>query len=105
MFNRKEFNEKIQKEYKEFKTKILGLSKEEIYERSLEIVFKTHLSNYLQNEEIVDDITVENFNKIDNLTLDALYSLYLNLDNLYYFDDMCDDLLEEFNSDCFDDED
>ena len=102
---RKDFNERIQKEYDEFKTKIIELSKEEIFEKSFEIDFKCYITNYLQNEGIVEDETIDNLSSIEGSILDELYELYLDSDGSYTYDEMCEELLEEFNGDFFEDED
>lgn len=98
---RKNFNERIQKEYEEFKEKTLELSKEELFEKSFEIDFKTYLTNYLQTEELVEDEVVENLLIIEDSIIDELYELYLITDRLYFYDEVCEELLEEFNDDYF----
>lgn len=101
---RKNFNERIQKEYEEFKEKTLELSKEELFEKSFEIDFKTYLTNYLQTEEFVEDEIIEKLLSIEGFIIDELYELYLNTDGLYIYDEMCEELLEEFNDDYFDED-
>ncbi len=102
---RNEFNEKIQKELEDFKTQTLELSKEEILEKAFEIDFKIYLANYLQTEDVVEDETIENLSNIEGSVLDELYDLYLNTDGSYTYDEMCEELLEEFNGEYFEDED
>lgn len=101
---RKNFNERIQKEYEEFKEKTLELSKEELFEKSFEIDFKTYLTNYLQTEEFVEDEIIKKLLSIEGFIIDELYELYLNTDGLYIYDEMCEELLEEFNDDYFDED-
>lgn len=101
---RKNFNERIQKEYEEFKEKTLELSKEALFEKSFEIDFKTYLTNYLQTEEFVEDEIIKKLLSIEGFIIDELYELYLNTDGLYIYDEMCEELLEEFNDDYFDED-
>ncbi len=92
------FNEKIQKDYEEFKKKTLELSKEEIFEKGFEIDFKTYMTEYLQNEDSdVEEKTIENLSQIEGSTLDVLFDIYLNNDSYYTYDDMCEEILEIFD--------
>jgi len=50
-----EFNNRIQKEFEEFKESTLKLTKEEIFENGFEISLKTYLTLHLQDEEITDN--------------------------------------------------
>ncbi len=59
----------------------------------------------MQNEKIVEDETIDNLSSIERSILDELYELYLDSDGSYTYDEMCEELLEEFNGDFFEDED
>lgn len=97
--NRNEFNERIQKEYDEFKTKILELTKEEIIDKSFEIDFKTYFTSYLQldNSDILEE-TIENLNSVEGSILDTLFNIYISNDTYYTYEDMCEEVLEIFDS-------
>lgn len=102
--NKNEFNTRIQKDYDEFKNKIIGLSKEEIFEKAFEIDFKTYLSSYLQTDDILENSVIENISTIEGSILDELYTLYLNIDGSYTYDDMCEELINDFNGMFVDDD-
>ena len=102
---RNEFNERIQKEYDEFKESTLKLAPEEIFEKAFEIDFKTYFTSYLQLEESdISDETIENLNSIEGSILDALFEIYLNNDTYYTYGDMCEEILEVFDSEFYGDE-
>lgn len=96
---RKEFYERIQKEFEEFKTHMITLSPEELFERGFETDFYTYMTSYLlDSEEYISDETIENLSVIEGSVLDYLYDLYLNNDGTYTYDDLCDDILETYNA-------
>jgi len=95
---RKEFYERIQKEFEEFKTRMITLSPEELFERGFETDFYTYMTSYLlDSEEYISDETIENLCQIEGSVLDYLYDLYLNNDGTYTYDDLCEDILETYN--------
>ena len=95
MFNRKEFNQKIQQEFEDYREFILELSGEEVFELAFEINFKTILTEYLISDNVVSDEIAEKLNKIDYDVLDFLFDVYMSSDIHYEFD-FVDEVLEEF---------
>lgn len=103
---RKEFNERIQKEYDEFKAYMLTLPKEEIFNAGFEIDLKSYLASYLQSEDSpIKQSTIDNLASIDGNVLDYLLDIYLNSDTYYTYDDLCEEILEIFDSEFYDDRD
>lgn len=101
--DRKQLIEKINIEYDEFKANTLNLAKEEIFERSYEIDFKTNLKEYLTNDDTeISDTVLENLSLIDGSILDELYGVYVESDTYYTFDDICEEILGYFE-DSYDD--
>lgn len=101
--DRKQLIEKINIEYDEFKANTLNLTKEEIFERSYEIDFKTNLKEYLTNDDTeISDTVLENLSLIDGSILDELYGVYIESDTYYTFDDICEEILGYFE-DSYDD--
>lgn len=101
--DRKQLIEKINIEYDEFKANTLNLAKEEIFERSYEIDFKTNLKEYLTNDDTeISDTVLENLSLIDGSILDELYGVYIESDTYYTFDDICEEILGYFE-DSYDD--
>lgn len=101
---RKEFNERIQKEYEDFKERTLELTKEEIFDKGFEIDFKTYMTEYLQNEDgIIEDKTINNLSKFEGLILEEMFNIYLNNDSYYTYEDMCEEILEIFDEENTDD--
>lgn len=95
--DRKQLIEKINIEYDEFKANTLNLTKEEIFERSYEIDFKTNLKEYLTNDDTeISDTVLENLSLIDGSILDELYGVYIESDTYYTFDDICEEILGYF---------
>lgn len=95
--DRKQLIEKINIEYDEFKANTLNLAKEEIFERSYEIDFKTNLKEYLTNDDTeISDTVLENLSLIDGSILDELYGVYIESDTYYTFDDICEEILGYF---------
>lgn len=95
--DRKQLIEKINIEYDEFKANTLNLTKEEIFERSYEIDFKTNLKEYLTNDDNeISDTVLENLSLIDGSILDELYGVYVESDTYYTFDDICEEILGYF---------
>lgn len=95
--DRKQLIEKINIEYDEFKANTLNLTKEEIFERSYEIDFKTNLKEYLTNDDTeISDTVLENLSLIDGSILDELYGVYVESDTYYTFDDICEEILGYF---------
>lgn len=95
--DRKQLIEKINIEYDEFKTNTLNLTKEEIFEKSCEIDFKTNLKEYLTNDDTeIGDTALENLSLIDGSILDELYGVYIESDTYYTYDDICEEILGYF---------
>lgn len=95
--DRKQLIEKINIEYDEFKANTLNLTKEEIFNRSAEIDFKTNLKEYLTNDDNeISDTVLENLSLIDGSILDELYGVYVESDTYYTFDDICEEILGYF---------
>jgi len=101
MFNRKEFNERIQKDFEKFKNSTLELNKELIFERGFEIDFKTYMAEYLQNDEITYDELCESLSLIEGSILDELFMIYLNNDSYYTYEDLCEDVLDIFQNNTY----
>lgn len=100
---RNELKQKINEEYEEFKSHILNLTKEEIFERNYEIDFKTNMKEYLLNDDNeISDTVLENLSLIDGSILDELYGVYVESDTYYTFDDICEEILGYFE-DSYDD--
>ena len=98
--DRKQLIEKINIEYNEFKANTLSLTKEEIFERSYEIDFKTNLKEYLTNDDTeISDTVLENLSLIDGSILDELYGVYIESDTYYTYDDICEEIVELFDTD------
>lgn len=102
---RQTLNERIQKDYEDFKARTLELSKEEIFDAGFEIDFKTYFTEYLQNDanELSDKI-INNLLAIDGSILDELFILYLDNDTYYTYDDMCEEIIGFYEYDDEDDE-
>jgi len=84
---RKEFNNRIQKEFEEFKESTLEQTKEEIFDNSFENSLKTYLTMHLQDEKITDNEVAEKLSLIEGNILDKLIDCYINNDGeLSYFD-------------------
>ena len=87
--DRKQLVEKINIEYDEFKANTLNLTKEEIFNRSAEIDFKTNMKEYLTNDDNeISDTVLENLSLIDGSILDELYSVYIESDTYYIFEEI-----------------
>lgn len=103
---RKELIQKINEEYEVFKKYILDLSKEEIFDRSVEIDFKNNVKEFLTNEDNeISDTALKNLSLIDGSILDELYSVYIESDTYYTYDDICEEIIELFDIDYSDSED
>lgn len=97
---RKELIQKINEEYEVFRKYILDLSKEEIFDRSVEIDFKNNVKEFLTNEDNeIGDTVLENLSLIDGSILDELYSVYIESDTYYTYDDICEEIVELFDAD------
>lgn len=97
---RKELIQKINKEYEVFKNYILGQPKEEIFNRSAEIDFKTNIKEYLTNDDTeIGDTALENLSLIEGSILDDLYGVYIESDTYYTYDDICEEIVELFDTD------
>ena len=92
---RNELKQKINEEYEVFKNYILEQPKEEIFNRSAEIDFKTNIKEYLTN----DDTALENLSLIDGSIIDELYGVYIESDTYYTYDDICEEVVELFDTD------
>lgn len=95
---RKEFNERIQKDFEQFKASILELPNEKIFEKGFEIDFKSNMTEYLQNDELVENEFCESLSKIDGSVLDVLFNIYLNNDTYYTYEDLCEEIVEIYDS-------
>lgn len=103
---RKELIQKINEEYEVFRKYILDLSKEEIFDRSVEIDFKNNVKEFLTNEDNeISDTTLKNLSLIDGSILDELYGVYIESDTYYTYDDICEEIIELFDIDYSDSED
>lgn len=97
--NRNEFNERIQNEFEKFRITTLNLTNEEIFEKSFEINFKTEMTEYLQNDDKVDNLTSANLELIEGSILDELFEIYLSNDTDYTDEDLFEKIIEiYFNS-------
>lgn len=92
-----EFIERINNEYESFKRDLLNKTKEEIFDSSYEIEFKTNMREYLLNEdnETSDDI-IKNLFEIDGSILDALFDIYLHCDTYYTFNDIGEEVIDYY---------
>lgn len=103
---RKELIQKINEEYEVFRKYILDLSKEEIFDRSVEIDFKNNVKEFLTNEDNeISDTALKNLSLIDGSILDELYGVYIESDTYYTYDDICEEIIELFDIDYSDSED
>lgn len=97
---RNELKQKINEEYEVFKNYILEQPKEEIFNRSAEIDFKTNIKEYLTNDDTeIGDTALENISLIDGSILDELYGVYIESDTYYTYDDICEEIVELFDTD------
>lgn len=98
MFNRKEFNERITKEYDEFVNEILKLDSKEVFDKSFEISFKKTAENILTDIYLIKDEIAEQINEIDSNILNLLFELYDDEEGAYILDDIVQEIVEEFLS-------
>lgn len=97
---RNELKQKINEEYEVFKNYILEKPKEEIFNRSAEIDFKTNIKEYLTNDDTeIGETALENLSLIDGSILDELYGVYIESDTYYTYDDICEEIVELFDTD------
>ena len=97
---RNELKQKINEEYEVFKNYILEQPKEEIFNRSAEIDFKTNIKEYLTNDDTeIGDTALENLSLINGSILDELYGVYIESDTYYTYDDICEEIVELFDTD------
>jgi hypothetical protein len=97
---RNELKQKINEEYEVFKNYILEQPKEEIFNRSAEIDFKTNIKEYLTNDDTeIGETALENLSLIDGSILDELYGVYIESDTYYIYDDICEEIVELFDTD------
>lgn len=97
---RNELKQRINEEYEVFKNYILEQPKEEIFNRSAEIDFKTNIKEYLTNDDTeIGDTALENLSIIDGSILDELYGVYIESDTYYTYDDICEEIVELFDTD------
>ncbi len=97
---RNELKQKINEEYEVFKNYILEQPKEEIFNRSAEIDFKTNIKEYLTNDDTeIGDTALENLSLIDGSIIDELYGVYIESDTYYTYDDICEEVVELFDTD------
>lgn len=93
MFNRKEFNERIQQEFEDLRELASHLDGEEVFDMAFEINFKRDMAEYLVDEESTSNERAEKLNNIDYEILDFAFEIFLNLDINYNID-----AIEEFVS-------
>lgn len=97
---RNELKQKINEEYEVFKNYILKQPKEEIFNRSAEIDFKTNIKEYLTNDDTeIGETALENLSLVDGSILDELYGVYIESDTYYTYDDICEEIVELFDTD------
>lgn len=97
---RNELKQKINEEYEVFKNYILEQPKEKIFNRSAEIDFKTNIKEYLTNDDTeIGETALENLSLIDGSILDELYGVYIESDTYYTYDDICEEIVELFDTD------
>lgn len=97
---RNELKQKINEEYEVFKNYILEQPKEEIFNRSAEIDFKTNIKEYLTNDDTeIGETALENLSLLDGSILDELYGVYIESDTYYTYDDICEEIVELFDTD------
>ena len=97
---RNELKQRINEEYEVFKNYILEQPKEEIFNRSAEIDFKTNIKEYLTNDDTeIGETALENLSLIDGSILDELYGVYIESDTYYTYDDICEEIVELFDTD------
>lgn len=96
---RNELKQKINEEYEVFKNYILEQPKEEIFNRSAEIDFKTNIKEYLTNDDTeIGETALENLSLVDGSILDELYGVYIESDTYYTYDDICEEIVELFDT-------
>ena len=97
---RNELKQKINEEYEVFKNYIFEQPKEEIFNRSAEIDFKTNIKEYLTNDDTeIGETALENLSLIDGSILNELYGVYIESDTYYTYDDICEEIVELFDTD------
>lgn len=96
MFNRKEFNERITKEYDEFVNETLQLDSKEIFEKSFEISFKKTMTTSLTDDYFVEDETAEQIDDIKSNVLNLLFELYDDDEGVFILDDIIQEVIEDF---------
>lgn len=97
---RNELKQRINEEYEVFKNYILEQPKEEIFNRSAEIDFKTNIKEYLTNDDTeIGETALENLSLVDGSILDELYGVYIESDTYYTYDDICEEIVELFDTD------
>lgn len=96
MFNRTNFNQKIQDEFNNFTEETLNLQKDEVFKKSNEIDLKTNLSIFLQDHDSVSDKLAEKLDKIKDNILDTLYINYVENDGDFFYLNLCDDVITSY---------
>ena len=96
MFNRKEFNERITKEYNDFVNETLQLDSKEIFEKSFEISFKKTMTTSLTDDYFVEDETAEQIDDIKSNVLNLLFDLYDDDEGVFILDDIIQEVIEDF---------
>ena len=72
----------------------------EIFDRSVEIDFKNNVKEFLTNEDNeISDTALKNLSLINGSILDELYSVYIESDTYYTYDDICEEIVELFDTD------
>ena len=96
MFNRKEFNERITKEYNDFLNETLHLDNKEIFDKSFEISFKKAIAINLTDDYFVEDETAEQINNIESNVLDLLFELYDDEEGVFILDEIIQEVIDDF---------
>lgn len=96
MFNRKEFNERITKEYDEFVNEILKLDSKEVFDKSFEISFKKTMITNLTDDYFIEDEVAEQIADIKSNVLNLLFELYDDEEGVFILDDIIQEVIEDF---------
>ncbi len=91
-----EFTKKIQQNFEEFKQQTLLLSKEKIFEKSTEILFKSFLNEYLQDSIVLDKKLFDLAEGTDISFLDVFYNIFKENELEYFILDLCDEIITDY---------
>lgn len=95
MFNRKEFNERIQQEFEDFKEFCFDLEVEDVIELGYELFIKTILTSVLQNENSFNNEQAVKLSETEDV-IDILFETFLNSDYNYEFEYLFENFLNDF---------